>query len=119
MKALRSEGSPPPCRAYSLITIVKTYYVYIVASKTRTLYIGVTNNLLRRLHEHKTKAVAGFTSKYNADRLVYYEQTTDIQAALKREKQLKGWRRDRKKELIQSVNPAWKDLSEEWGKPDR
>ncbi|MBU1636676.1 GIY-YIG nuclease family protein [bacterium] len=98
---------------------MNTYYVYIVASKTRTLYIGVTNNLLRRLHEHKTKAVEGFTSKYNADRLVYYEETNDIRSALEREKQLKGWRRDRKKELIQSVNPAWKDLSEEWRKQDK
>jgi len=93
---------------------MKTFYVYIVASKTRTLYIGVTNNLLRRVCEHKTKAIEGFTSKYNADRLVYFEETNDIHSAIAREKQLKGWRRDRKKELINSVNPAWKDLSEDW-----
>jgi putative endonuclease len=93
---------------------MKTYYVYIVASKTRTLYIGVTNDLLRRIYEHKTKAIEGFTSKYKADRLVYFEETNDIHAAIVREKQLKGWRRDRKKELINSVNPTWKDLSEDW-----
>ena len=112
-EAVRGEGSLPPCSAH-LTSDMKTYYVYIVASKTRALYIGVTNNLLRRVYEHKTKAIEGFTSKYNAHRLVYYEETNDIHAAIAREKQLKGWRRDRKKELINSINPAWKDLSEEW-----
>jgi len=89
---------------------MRTYYVYIVASLNRTLYIGVTSDLLRRIHEHKTKQVQGFTAKYDVSILVYYEQTNDVRAAIEREKQLKGWRRSKKLELINSFNPEWKDL---------
>jgi putative endonuclease len=88
-----------------------TYWVYILASRSRTLYIGVTNNLERRLFEHQNKLVRGFTSQYNIDRLVYFEETSDVTAAIAREKQLKGWRRSRKIELIESVNLKWDDLS--------
>ena len=92
----------------------KEYYVYIMTNKSRTLYTGVTNNLMRRVYEHKNKLVAGFTSKYNIQFLVYYEMTTDVHAALAREKQIKGWLRAKKVALIDSMNPTWKDLSEEW-----
>ena len=91
---------------------MKRYYVYIVANKSRTLYTGVTNDLERRVFEHKNKLVSGFTEKYNVNRLVFYEETSDINAAITREKQIKGWLRARKIELIESVNPEWLDLSE-------
>jgi putative endonuclease len=90
---------------------LKQYFVYILASKSRTLYIGVTNDLHRRLYEHKHKLGLGFTSKYNVNRLVYYEWTEDVNAAIAREKELKGWLRARKIELIESINPVWDDLS--------
>ena len=90
------------------------YYVYIMANRSRTLYTGVTNNLERRVYEHKYKLVEGFTKKYNITRLVYYEQTSDIKAAIAREKQIKGWLRSKKVALIESVNPNWADLSVEW-----
>ncbi len=93
---------------------MKKYYVYIMASKSRVLYTGVTNNLERRVDEHKNKLVEGFTSKYNVNRLVYFEETNDVNAALNREKQIKGWLRAKKITLIESVNPTWKDLSLEW-----
>jgi putative endonuclease len=96
----------------------KTYCVYLLASKSRRLYIGVTNNLERRLYEHKTKQLDGFTRKYNIDRLVYFEQTTDVLSAIAREKQIKNWNRSKKISLIESANPAWEDLSAEWYKAD-
>ena len=80
----------------------------------RTLYVGVTNDLMRRVYEHKRKLVPGFTSKYNVTWLAYYEQTSDISSAIAREKQIKSWRRSKKVELIESMNPRWKDLSMEW-----
>ena len=94
----------------------KEYYVYIMTNKSKTLYIGVTSNLMRRVREHKEKLIEGFTSKYNIHILVYYESTSNVHAALDREKQLKGWLRAKKIALIESLNPEWKDLSEEWFK---
>jgi putative endonuclease len=94
-----------------------TYYVYIVASVKRTLYIGMTNDLRRRLYEHKTGVVPGFSAHYKVDRLVYFEATGDVEAAIRREKQLKGWIRNRKIELIESGNPEWEDLSDRVGLP--
>lgn len=93
---------------------MKHYYVYIMTNKSRTLYTGVTNNLERRVYEHKNKLVTGFTSKYNITQLIYYEETNDVQVALAREKQIKGWLRSKKIALIESINPQWKDLSLEW-----
>jgi len=93
---------------------VNQYYVYIMTNKSRTLYTGVTNDLERRVYEHKQKLVPGFTTKYNITRLVYFEVTQDVQAAIVREKQIKGWLRRRKIALIESVNPEWKDLSIGW-----
>ncbi|MBI5739158.1 MAG: GIY-YIG nuclease family protein [Nitrospirae bacterium] len=93
---------------------MKQYYVYIMTNRSKTLYTGVTNNLERRVYEHKNKLVAGFTSKYNIDRLVYFEATQDINSAIAREKQLKGWLRAKKVALIEASNPEWQDLSSEW-----
>ena|SRR3990172_5631817 len=92
----------------------KSYYVYIMANHSRTLYTGVTNNLLRRVMEHKKKELPGFTQKYNITQLVFYEETDDINAAIAREKQIKGWLRKKKIDLIETMNPKWADLSIEW-----
>ena len=90
------------------------YYVYIVTNGVRTLYIGVTNDLTRRVYEHQHKLTDGFTKKYNVTMLVYYEVTTDVQSAIAREKQLKGWRRSKKIDLIEASNPELVDLSLGW-----
>ncbi len=92
----------------------KEYYVYIMTNRSRTLYTGVTNNLMRRVKEHKEKRLQGFTSKYNIHMLVYYESTTNVLSAIAREKQIKGWLRTKKIALIDSMNPEWKDLSQDW-----
>jgi len=92
----------------------KQYYVYIMTNRSRTLYIGVTNDLERRVYEHKQKLIPGFTERYNITQLVYYEVTSDIHSALAREKQIKGWLRAKKIALIESVNAEWRDLSVEW-----
>ncbi len=89
-------------------------YVYIATNRSKTLYIGVTNNLERRIDEHKRKVGSKFAAKYNITRLVYYEQFTDIRDAIAWEKQLKKWRREKKIRLIERENPEWEDLSEEW-----
>ncbi|HJX60620.1 MAG TPA: GIY-YIG nuclease family protein [Thermodesulfobacteriota bacterium] len=90
------------------------YYVYIMTNRSKTLYTGVTNDLTRRVYEHKNKMIDGFTKKYNITKLVYFEETNDILSAITREKQIKGWLRSKKIALIGSVNPKWEDLSEEW-----
>jgi len=90
---------------------VKSYYVYILASKRNgTLYIGVTNNLMKRVYEHKNSLVKGFTQKYHVCSLVYYEQCENVESAIRREKQLKVWHRGWKIRLIEETNPEWKDL---------
>ena len=94
---------------------MKNYYVYLLCNKKNgVLYTGVTNDLKRRMYEHKKKLVPGFTKRYNCDRLVYFESTPDVSAAIQREKQLKGWLRSRKIGLIESKNPEWNDLSDGW-----
>ena len=93
--------------------MTKRYFVYIMTNKkSGVLYTGITNNLARRVYEHKEKFISGFTSKYNLTKLVFFEETHDVNAAIKREKQIKGWLRKKKIELIESHNPVWKDLSE-------
>jgi putative endonuclease len=94
-------------------TDIGEYYVYIMANRARTLYVGVTNHLARRVRQHKSGLIPGFTSKYGLKRLVYFEVTSDVLAALEREKEIKGWLRAKKVALIESVNPQWNDLSEE------
>lgn len=90
------------------------YYVYVMSNKARMIYVGMTNDLLRRVYEHKNKLVKGFTSKFNMTKLVYFESTDDVTAAIAREKEIKGWVRRKKTALISTTNPEWKDLSEEW-----
>ncbi len=85
-----------------------------MASRTGTLYIGVTNNLERRIIEHKQGIFYGFSKKYQCTKLVFYEESNNIISAIEREKQLKKWRRNKKEFLIKKINPSWKDLSEEW-----
>ena len=88
------------------------YYVYILTTKNNTaLYIGITNDLRRRMFEHKSETIPGFTQKYHVHKLVYYETTSDPSVAIAREKQLKGWRRDKKIALIETKNPDWSDLT--------
>lgn len=99
-----------------MLMIMKEYWVYILAShKHGTLYIGVTNDLARRLAEHQTNQNNGFTSRYGVKTLVYFESCYSAEDAILREKQLKGWRRQYKIELIEKDNSQWRDLSEEWG----
>jgi putative endonuclease len=93
------------------------YYVYIMASRSHNFYVGVTNNIERRVREHKERALDCFTARYNIDRLVWYERYHYVRNAIAREKQIKDWRRAKKIALIESLNPTWQDLSEEWGKP--
>ena len=92
----------------------KQYYVYIMTNDTNTVtYTGVTNDLLRRIHEHKNKLIEGFTAKYNINKLVYYEACESIESCILREKQIKSWSRKAKVDLINTMNPDWHDLSEE------
>ena len=91
------------------------YYIYMLSSRNnKVLYVGMTNNLQRRMYEHKHHLVEGFTDKYNVTKLVYFEETSDVNAAIEREKQLKKWRREKKNKLIESMNPNWNDLSDDW-----
>jgi putative endonuclease len=93
----------------------REFYVYIMSNMARTLYIGVTNNVYRRVAQHRSGSGSLFTARYGVTRLVYVESTPDIEAAIAREKQLKRWRRERKIELIEALNPGWRDLYVEWG----
>jgi putative endonuclease len=91
------------------------YYVYILSNwNDKVMYVGVTKDLMRRLYEHKNKLIPGFTSKYNVHKLVYFEETEDVLAALEREKEIKKWRTEKKNNLVEKKNPGWRDLSSEW-----
>jgi len=96
---------------------MKSYFVYIMSSQRRVLYIGLTSKLEHRTHQHKTHAFEGFTAKYNVTSLVYYERYDNIHKAIAREKELKGWLRMKKIELVETTNPKWKDLSSAWTQP--
>ena len=93
---------------------MKEYHVYIMANPSRTNYVGVTGDLAHRVQQHKSGAIPGFTARYGLKRLVYFESTRDVKAAIAREKQIKGWLRAKKVALIESMNPEWRDLSEDW-----
>ena len=95
------------------------YYRYIVASRSHTLYIGMTGDLSRRVLQHKKKTYEGFSSTYNCNRLVWFERYVHPGSAIHREKQLKGWRREKKIALIEKANPTWNDLSEGWFTPEQ
>ncbi len=91
------------------------YYVYILTNwNHKVMYIGMTNNLPRRVWEHKNQLVKGFTKKYNVHKVVYFEETSDVTTAIAREKELKKWRREKKNHLIEQLNPSWEDLSLQW-----
>jgi putative endonuclease len=93
----------------------KLFYVYIVTNwNNKVMYIGMTNDLYRRIYEHKNKMIEGFTSKYNISKLVYFESTEDVLSAIGREKEIKKWRRAKKDQLVIGQNPAWEDLSLQW-----
>jgi putative endonuclease len=91
----------------------KKYYVYIVASSSGTLYTGITNSLMRRIYEHKNGLIEGFSKTYSCHKLIYYEISGDVNSAIGREKQLKGWRREKKENIIKKFNPHWNDLYNE------
>jgi putative endonuclease len=91
-----------------------TYFTYIMASRSRTLYIGITGNLQKRVYEHKWREHDGFTERYNCDRLVWFEIYQNVVKAIGREKQLKGWSRTKKIALLEKTNPTWIDLSKDW-----
>ena len=93
---------------------LREYFVYMMASLRGTLYVGITNDLIRRVYEHRNKLVPGFTAKYNVSKLVYFESTDDVTSAIAREKQIKAWRRSKKVTLLEYVNPYWNDLASEW-----
>ncbi|MBN1363461.1 MAG: GIY-YIG nuclease family protein [Syntrophaceae bacterium] len=94
---------------------MKTYYIYIMTNwNNKVMYAGVTSDLQKRVYQHKNKLINGFTSKYNVNKLVYFEETNDVQVALNREKEIKKWRREKKNNLVNSVNPEWQDVSEDW-----
>lgn len=92
----------------------RVYFAYIMASKSRTLYVGVTSDLVRRTFQHKQKMHEGFSARYNCTRLVWFQRFTEVSEAIQREKEMKGWTRNKKIALIQSSNPTWEDLSEPW-----
>jgi putative endonuclease len=92
----------------------KQYYVYIMTNRSGTLYVGVTNNIKKRIYQHKNKLVEGFTKKYNIDMLIYYETFSDVRSAISREKLIKVWLRSKKIDLINTTNPDWTDLSKDW-----
>jgi putative endonuclease len=93
---------------------MRVYCVYVMASRSRVLYTGVTNDLARRVSEHKQGLTPGFTSRYRITRLVYFEEFADVRAAIAREKQIKAWTRTRRISLIEGHNPCWEDLAEDW-----
>ncbi len=90
------------------------FYVYIMASESGTLYTGMTNDLARRNYEHKNNLVEGFSKKYKCHKLIYFEETNNVEEAIKREKQIKNWSRKKKESLIQTKNPTWRDLSDDF-----
>jgi putative endonuclease len=97
-----------------MVFIPKVGWVYIMASASGTLYIGVSSDLKWRVHQHKQDLIRGFSSRYKCHKLVFYERLETIGFAIEREKEIKGWRRDRKQGLIRQMNPSWNDLSEGW-----
>ena len=98
----------------SALEMDRRYYVYILASRSRNLYTGVTNNLIRRVYEHKQGLVEAFTRRYRIHRLVHFEVFAYVREAIAQEKEIKAWRREKKISLIESRNPAWDDLASEW-----
>lgn len=97
-----------------MTSLQRHFYVYMLSSVSGVLYVGVTNDLARRLREHRSGIADGFTKRYHCHRLVWFEMTGDVNAAIAREKQIKGWRRSKKEHLIREMNPAWADLAQDF-----
>jgi putative endonuclease len=93
---------------------MRQFYVYIMTNRSGTLYTGMTNDLRRRVDQHRRGEGSRFTAKYRIGRLIYYQACSDVKSAIAREKEIKGWRRSKKIALIESMNPEWRDLSEDW-----
>ena len=93
---------------------MKDYFVYIMTNRSETLYTGVTSDLERRVYQHKHKLIPGFTSRYRINKLIFYEMTSNVEAAIAREKQIKGWLRKKKLALVATINAEWRDLSDDW-----
>ena len=93
---------------------MKDYFVYIMTNRSGTLYTGVTSDLERRVYQHKHKLIPGFTSRYRINKLIFYEMTSNVEAAIAREKQIKGWLRKKKLALVATINAEWRDLSDDW-----
>jgi len=106
-------------RVQNMTLVAKIYYVYMMASQRRVLYVGITSHIERRVFQHKTHAFGGFTAQYNVTNLVYFERYGSVMQAIRREKELKDWRREKKVALIESGNPKWRDLSYGWYQPAR
>ncbi len=115
-KSLASLGMTA-CFEVMFISGEKHYYAYIITNPSRTLYTGMTNNLRRRLDEHKRKLVPGFTARYNINRPVYFEVFEDVRNAIDCEKKIKSWTRAKRVALVEAKNPKWDDLSRDWGQP--
>ena len=117
-RAHAAKGVLPGARVLSSPAVrdgsIYKFWVYVLSSNSGTLYIGVTGYLARRVHQHKIDSIEGFTEKYQIHRLVYYEAFDHIVKAISREKQLKGWRRQKKMALVETTNPRWRDLAEQW-----
>ena len=92
----------------------RAYFIYIVASKSGVLYVGSTSDLVRRIYQHRHGLIPGFTKQYNVDRLVWWETTPNSRAMVEREREIKGWRREKKVRLIEAANPGWHDLAVDW-----
>ena len=93
---------------------MKDYFVYIMTNRSGTLYTGLTSDLERRVYQHKHKLIPGFTSRYRINKLIFYEMTSNVEAAIAREKQIKGWLRKKKLALVATINAEWRDLSDDW-----
>jgi putative endonuclease len=106
-------------RVQNITLVAKIYYVYMMASQRRVLYVGITSHIEHRVFQHKTHAFGGFTAQYNVTNLVYFERYGSVMQAIRREKELKDWRREKKVALIESGNPKWRDLSYGWYQPAR
>ena len=114
-KNLCRPGDCAPRLSLLSLALMGSYYVYIMTNKSRTIYTGVTNDLERRVYEHKNKLILGFTSKYNITKLVWFEAFDDVMQAIEGEKKIKGWLRSKKVALIEAGNPQWNDLAKDWG----
>ncbi len=111
----KATGAVISTEGRNLVPKEQRYFVYLLTNwNNKVMYVGVTNNIERRIYEHKNKTVQGFTEKYNVSKPVYFEETNDVTSAISREKEIKKWRREKRNTLVHGMNPEWEDLSKEW-----